>query len=333
MRARQWLLLCAALTAVAFTAVLFFKAEQTQIDVLKPMPKSGRVGTLMGQHPILRAGNPKNVGSLDDNGGAEAVSGDQEHKPHLDPSDDVTTRGKGDIRAGDSLKGGFVDKEHDKDPFLNVNPKSAEDQSSPLDAKPERPANSAPSQNDANVLGNRQEGTRGNGRDGHDLPSDVQLAHVQGGNDAESVHFVQRKWVDNIAGNTAVLVICYNRPKYLTRALEALAKYWPGGVESSTVDIPLFISQDGNDKGVQNAVDAFKKSHPSMDITHLHHPRDAQRGDDRLGCVVHDNLCMCATFLLTAIVVTFRGVGTTNLPVISGGPLKRCSRTPRLKTF
>jgi alpha-1,3-mannosyl-glycoprotein beta-1,2-N-acetylglucosaminyltransferase len=70
-------------------------------------------------------------------------------------------------------------------------------------------------------------------------------------------------------GKTALVVICYNRPKYLEKTLGSIMLHYPdqGGPD-------VFISQDGNNLPVQNVISKFKlkfKENHGGDVTHLKH--------------------------------------------------------------
>jgi len=80
----------------------------------------------------------------------------------------------------------------------------------------------------------------------------------------------------------AVLVICYNRPLYLRRALRALLLRLP------SYDRPhVYVSQDGAVPSVTAAVaeleQEFAASAADVPFTHLRHPQSAAGGDDSFG--------------------------------------------------
>lgn len=92
-------------------------------------------------------------------------------------------------------------------------------------------------------------------------------------------------WYTLLDGRTAVLVICYNRPSYLQRTLDRIVTVWPGKNNGDKVsaNIPIFISQDGQDTGVTNVIKKFIDTQTDISVTHLKHPRLSQRSDDQLG--------------------------------------------------
>ena len=57
---------------------------------------------------------------------------------------------------------------------------------------------------------------------------------------------------DHVSGLTALVVICYNRPKYLSRTLDKIFDYY-----SADRNLAIFISQDGRMPPVINVVDQF----------------------------------------------------------------------------
>ena len=80
-------------------------------------------------------------------------------------------------------------------------------------------------------------------------------------------------------GTRALLVICYNRPDYLKRTLDAVLERLP------THNRPhIFVSQDGNDAGVTatiaQAAAAFARDAPDVPFTSWRHPSGALRGRD-----------------------------------------------------
>lgn len=80
----------------------------------------------------------------------------------------------------------------------------------------------------------------------------------------------------------ALLVICYNRPTYLRRTLDAVLQRLP------SYDRPhVIISQDGNLPQVAAVVDEAKKRFaadaPDVPFSHIHHPQQQRGGDDGNG--------------------------------------------------
>ena len=134
-----------------------------------------------------------------------------------------------------------------------------------------------------------------------------------------------------VRGNTALLLLCYNRPKYLKRALDAVNKHLPNtGTNSgqlSRSDMPFFISQDGNHAGVASTIRSFVAANKGWDVVHLQHQQQHVKGDDQRGCVRE------WLFIDRFLPMWFspRGVhsctaGTANWHGISGGRLKLFSK-------
>eukprot|EP00949_MAST-11_sp_MAST-11-sp1_P001849 g1849.t1 len=74
------------------------------------------------------------------------------------------------------------------------------------------------------------------------------------------------------ASTSAVLVICYNRPKYLQRTLGSLLDSWPE--EGASHRAKLFVSQDGNDARVSEVIRTFSRrfsTERNVLLNHLHH--------------------------------------------------------------
>ena len=71
-----------------------------------------------------------------------------------------------------------------------------------------------------------------------------------------------------LGSDTMLLIICANRPEYLQRTLEAVAKYHP-------TDLPIFISQDGDDARVQKLIKGtflhLQLSCPDTQFIHRQH--------------------------------------------------------------
>lgn len=69
----------------------------------------------------------------------------------------------------------------------------------------------------------------------------------------------------------ALLIICYNRPDYLRRTLQAVFDRLPSYNRPH-----IYISQDGDDAAVGNVIKqmkaAFGESHPDVPFNHLQHP-------------------------------------------------------------
>ena len=73
-------------------------------------------------------------------------------------------------------------------------------------------------------------------------------------------------------GSTALLLICYNRPKYLKRALDAVSKHLPTTGTNlgqlSRSNMPFFISQDGNHAGVASTIQSFIADNKDWNVSH-----------------------------------------------------------------
>ena len=80
-------------------------------------------------------------------------------------------------------------------------------------------------------------------------------------------------------GARALLVICYNRPDYLTRTLNAVLERLPSHNRPH-----IFVSQDGADAGVSSAIAegaaAFARVAPDIPFLVWRHPTTALRGRD-----------------------------------------------------
>lgn len=79
-----------------------------------------------------------------------------------------------------------------------------------------------------------------------------------------------------LRGDTGMLVICYNRPQYLRRTLEAVEKYLP-----TDGSVRVVVSQDGNDQSVSSVAGEFKTK--GVVSAHMHHEKKRQGGDDGVG--------------------------------------------------
>lgn len=80
----------------------------------------------------------------------------------------------------------------------------------------------------------------------------------------------------------ALLIICYNRPAYLRRTLEAVLARLPDR------DRPhIVVSQDGHLPDVTAVVgdmrDQFQAAAPDVVFSHIHHTQSAESGDDGFG--------------------------------------------------
>jgi alpha-1,3-mannosyl-glycoprotein beta-1,2-N-acetylglucosaminyltransferase len=75
----------------------------------------------------------------------------------------------------------------------------------------------------------------------------------------------------------ALLVICYNRPDYLRRTLQAVSDRLPRYNRPH-----VYVSQDGEDAGVAavaaDFAQVFARRHPDVPFAHLRHPPGALRG-------------------------------------------------------
>ena len=88
-------------------------------------------------------------------------------------------------------------------------------------------------------------------------------------------------------GTTALLLLCYNRPKYLRRSLGAVKQHLPAipttPDQLSRTNMPFYISQDGNHERVASTIRSFIAANQDWDIVHLRHRQKHVRGDDHLG--------------------------------------------------
>lgn len=70
--------------------------------------------------------------------------------------------------------------------------------------------------------------------------------------------------------NTALLIICYNRGDYLSRTLEGIAKFHPGGGL-----VPVIISEDGKHGNMAKVTESFRKVMEEKDqssvVLHVNH--------------------------------------------------------------
>lgn len=71
--------------------------------------------------------------------------------------------------------------------------------------------------------------------------------------------------------NTALLIICSNRPEYLERSLSYIVKYHPGD------SLPVFISEDGQSNQVFNVIkntreELVSRGLTTVPLTHILHP-------------------------------------------------------------
>jgi hypothetical protein len=86
--------------------------------------------------------------------------------------------------------------------------------------------------------------------------------------------------VANDNGVIALLLICYNRPEYLQRALDVLMKYAPTNLQSTKW--VFVISQDGNHQGVSKVASRFvasvKEKYPQFGAHHIKHKQSAGNG-------------------------------------------------------
>jgi hypothetical protein len=76
-------------------------------------------------------------------------------------------------------------------------------------------------------------------------------------------------WRDGLK-NTALLIICYDRDDYLTRTLEGIAKFHPGGGL-----VPVIISEDGKHGNMAKVTENFRKVMKEKDqasvVLHINH--------------------------------------------------------------
>jgi alpha-1,3-mannosyl-glycoprotein beta-1,2-N-acetylglucosaminyltransferase len=89
---------------------------------------------------------------------------------------------------------------------------------------------------------------------------------------------------DSSPGVIAVLMICYNRPQYLQRALDTLLKYAPENIPAKKW--VFVISQDGNDPRVSKVIDGFTSTvfekYPQFGASHINHKQSAGNGYQKL---------------------------------------------------
>jgi alpha-1,3-mannosyl-glycoprotein beta-1,2-N-acetylglucosaminyltransferase len=109
---------------------------------------------------------------------------------------------------------------------------------------------------------------------------DDPLAPPQSGGNAVSAKAQALESAPKLAvGARALLVICYNRPDYLRRTLDAVRTRLPAHNRPH-----IFISQDGSDAGVSSVISdasaAFARDAPDVPVTTLRHPNGNLRGRD-----------------------------------------------------
>eukprot|EP00940_MAST-03C_sp_MAST-3C-sp2_P003385 g3385.t1 len=96
------------------------------------------------------------------------------------------------------------------------------------------------------------------------------------GQDGRSVESLLQRGLPKIA----VLVICYNRPEYLSRTLSSLLANVPKGKGEMT-RLPIFVSQDGSDMKVAEVVKKYRSEAIARGLSfeHLKHRQTSERGD------------------------------------------------------
>jgi hypothetical protein len=85
--------------------------------------------------------------------------------------------------------------------------------------------------------------------------------------------------------DTALLVICANRPQYLQRSLDAVQKHYPRHSTAAAAPV-VRVSQDGDSSAVKKVISSFTASMQSTaNVQHLHCPLPtvAPTGDESIG--------------------------------------------------
>ena len=94
-------------------------------------------------------------------------------------------------------------------------------------------------------------------------------------------------------GDMGVLMICYNRPKYLEKSLASMRRAMPAWARTS---VPVVISQDGFDASVAGVARKFVSANNAPGAKHVHvqHTQSTSRGD-----TAYHKLCQHYKWALT----------------------------------
>jgi alpha-1,3-mannosyl-glycoprotein beta-1,2-N-acetylglucosaminyltransferase len=94
-------------------------------------------------------------------------------------------------------------------------------------------------------------------------------------------------------GAMGVLMICYNRPKYLAKSLASMRRAMPPWARTS---VPVVISQDGFDASVARVAREFVSANDAPGAKHVHiqHTQSTSRGD-----TAYHKLCQHYKWALT----------------------------------
>lgn len=102
----------------------------------------------------------------------------------------------------------------------------------------------------------------------------------------------------DLGSDTMLLIICANRPEYLKRTLEAVAKYRPQ-------DLPIFISQDGADPGVEKLIKGtflhLQLRSPDVEFIHKQHHGDGNYENGYFRLAAHYKWALDQAFSLPSV--------------------------------
>jgi hypothetical protein len=85
--------------------------------------------------------------------------------------------------------------------------------------------------------------------------------------------------------DTALLIICANRPQYLQRSLDAIQKHYPRHSTAAAAPV-VRVSQDGDSSDVAKVISSFTASmQDTAAVQHLRYPQPtvAPTGDESIG--------------------------------------------------
>jgi alpha-1,3-mannosyl-glycoprotein beta-1,2-N-acetylglucosaminyltransferase len=102
----------------------------------------------------------------------------------------------------------------------------------------------------------------------------------------------------NLASETMLLIICANRPEYLKRTLEAVAKYRPP-------ELPIFVSQDGSDPSVDKLIKGtflhLQLASPDVQFIHKQHNNDGYYENGYFRLAAHYKWALDQVFSLPTV--------------------------------